>query len=123
MKKLIFLILGFFLWDSALSQTTFMTARHRGYTVGTSFDTTQIAAPSSAIRARIKIVNDSSTPTDTLFFAFNGKLSDSTATRQVDYLLPGESETISTIGVYYIHLKGKTSGQATRLRVFTNVPW
>ena len=120
MKNVVF-VLGLFVLCSASSvaQNTFLTTKYGNIT--TAWDTTRVAATTTSTKARILITNDSATPTDTLFYAFNSKLNDTSATKSVGIILPGESEEFGVVGLYMVNLKGKST-QARRLRILTNIP-
>ena len=120
MKNVVF-VLGLFILCSASSvaQNTFITAKWGNIT--TAWDTTRVAGTTTATKARVVIVNSSATLTDTLFYAFNSKLNDTTATKSVGIVLPGEVADFDVVGIYMVNLKGKST-QARRLNILTNIP-
>ena len=120
MKNVVF-VLGLFILCSALglAQNTYITAKWGNIT--TAWDTTRVAATTTSTKARVLIVNDSAVPTDTLFYAFNAFRNDTSATKSVGIILPGESEEFGVVGIYMVNLKGKST-QARRLRILTNIP-
>ena len=119
MKKYLVLLSFLCLSASVQAQTSFITAKWGGLgTVGTSWDTLTVANTSTKVH--IFLMNESATATDTLFFAFNNRLNDTTATKTVHLLLPGETYS-ETVQITTFNQKGKQAAQKRRLQITTGV--
>lgn len=104
----------------ASAQNTYIISKWNSPT--TSWDTTRVAATTTSTKCSIVLANNSATSTDTLFYAFNAFRNDTSSTKSVGFIRPGEARDFPVVGLYMINLKGKTSGQATRLEVLVNLP-